>query len=132
MLEKLEAVLKPHAMRTGETIEQFFNRQLHERIVGERLAQPVANVRLLQLSNAEVNIVEELWSTGQLKVFPPWHTINKPAQTDVPLVVFRGWSKLYLIDGQKRVNLWISTENSEPHRVLVVEPKANVSNPFKT
>jgi len=130
LLEEMKAVLKPHT-GSKESIEQFFNRQLHERIVGERLDQPMPTVRLLQLSDYEVDVLEESWSNAQLKTFPPWHTRKNPVRTDVPLIVFRGWGKLCLIDGQKRVNLWIATENDGPHRVLVVEPHSNVTDPFE-
>jgi len=130
MLDELKSVLAPHTS-PRESIDQFFNRQLHERIVRNRLDQPLPDVRLLQLTHAEVNIFEEFWPTAQLKAFPPWHTNIKPAQTDVPLVVFRGWGKVCLIDGQTRVNLWNSTGNNGPHRILVVEPKSDVPDPFK-
>ena len=132
LLDELKAVLEPHTRTTGETIEQFFNRQLHERIVDHRLDQPLPNVRLLQLSDAEVNILEELWSTAQLKGFPLWHKKIRPAKTDVPLVVFRGWGKLCLIDGQTRVNLWSAVGNNESHRVLIVEPQSTIIDPFGT
>ena len=132
MLAELKAVLKWHC-RNGETIEQFFNRQLHERIVDHRLTEPVGNVRSLQLSDEEVNVVEEFWATAELfKKFPPWHKRKNPARTDMPIVVFRGWERLLLIDGHSRINLWTATGNDGPHRMLVVEPKSDVIDPFKT
>jgi hypothetical protein len=131
MLDELKAVLKWHCSN-GETIDQFFNRQMHERILDRRLTQPLADIRHLQLSDEEVTVKEELWSIEQFKVFPRWHTLQKPARTDIPLVVFRGWKRLLLIDGQSRINLWTDTRNDGPHRVLVVEPKSDVADPFKT
>jgi hypothetical protein len=131
MLDELKSVLAPHTSQT-ESIDQFFNRQLHERIAGHRRDHPLPNVRLLQLSNTEVNILEEFWPTAQLKDFPSWHTRIKPARTDAPLIVFRGWGRLCLIDGQTRVNSWIDTGNNGPHRVLVIEPRDNITDPFTT
>ena len=131
LLDELKAVLDPHARKTGESIEQFFNRQLHERIVNDRLAKPLGNVRSLQLSYEEINVIEESWSNAQLSAFTQWHQIKVPARSDVPLIVFRGWGKLCLIDGQKRINMWTSTRNDGPHRILIVEPKSDVRDPFK-
>jgi hypothetical protein len=72
MLEEMKALLKPHS-GGKESIDEFFNRQLHERIVGMRLDQPLPNVRLLRLSEDEVTVSEEFWSNAQLKAFHPWH-----------------------------------------------------------
>ncbi len=131
MLDELIAVLKPH-IGQKETIEHFFNRQLHERIVRRPLLEPLADMRLLRLSDEEINVIEEFWSTAQFKVFDPWHTRKNPVRTDIPVVVFRGWDKLLLIDGQNRVNLWNAMGNHEPHRVLVVEPQPKIIDPFST
>jgi len=130
LLEEVKALLIRHARNRGESIEQFFNRQLHERILGRRLGEPMQNVRLLRLSDDEVNILEELWSLEQLKVFPQWHRNENPARTDVPLIVFRGWDRVFLIDGQSRVNRWSARCDKGPHRVLVIEPQSHVTNPF--
>ena len=129
LLQEIEALLTWHA-GDRESIEQFFNRQLHERIIGHRLDTPLLNVRPLRLADHEVNILEEFWSNEQLKVFPRWHEKENPSRIDVPLIVFRGWDGVFLIDGQSRVNRWCATRDMGPHRVLVIEPQSHVTNPF--
>jgi len=129
LLQEIKALLTWHA-GDRESIEQFFNRQLHERIIGRRLDKPLPNVRPLRLSDDEVNILEEFWSYEQLKVLPRWHKKENPSRTDVPLIVFRGWGGVFLIDGQSRVNRWSATCDKGPHRVLVIEPQSHVTNPF--
>jgi len=75
--------------------------------------------------------VDEFWSLEQLLRLAGWNQVMKPQRTDLPLVIFRGWDELHLIDGNNRVNLWRHNGNKGPHRALVLEPKESRVAPFR-
>lgn len=131
LLDELNEVLKWHA-GTKESLDQFFNRALHERVSNKRLPkgkhQP--GWETAQLSEAEVIVCDELWTLEELLQFSQWHERAQPARTNVPVVVFRGWGQRCLIDGQTRINRWRKLGDTGPHRVLVVEPVREVMDPF--
>jgi hypothetical protein len=130
LLSELTKLLSWHADKKREAVESFFNRQLHERIHGHGLSRPIPGWRLVQLSHDQVHVLEERWPLEKLLEFPSWHDRAKPTVGDAPLILFRGWGQLRLIDGFNRINHWRHTSNAGPHRVLAVEPLMDVRDPF--
>src|SRR5947209_2839804 len=101
LLDEVKSLMKWHAdqISTPETVEEFFNRQLQERILCRQLGKPEPSLRRLQLSDAEVRVLDERWQLRQITFFVPWHDQANPNRLDVPLIVFRGWDRKCLIDG---------------------------------
>ena len=113
-----------------EPVDRFFTRQLHERVCLLRLKAPVPDWARVTLEEGFVTVIEEHWSLGELLAIPPRHPRSRPQFTDPPLIIFRGWGRTELIDGQSRVNRWTAESEGGPHRVLVVQPREELPDPF--
>ena len=132
LLQEVRNSLAGHAARTGETIDQFFTRQVHERVQGERLLpkQTVPGWTNLRLVDGLVVVHAEQWPLEALDFKPPWHSSLVSSSHHQSPVVFRGWGYKCLVDGQSRVNIWNQLRGPSPYRVLVVEPRKALDNPF--
>ena len=113
-----------------EPVDRFFTRQLHERVCLLRLKAPVPGWAKVELDDGRVAVLEERWSLGQLLAIPPRHARSRPQFSEPPLIIFRGWGRTELIDGQARVNRWTAESHGGPHRVLVVQPREELEEPF--
>jgi hypothetical protein len=132
LLEEVRASLAAHAARTGETIDRFFTRQVHERVRGQRLPakQTVPGWPNIRLVDGLVVVHAEQWPLEALDFKPPWHLHVVSSSHHQSPVVFRGWGYKCLVDGQSRVNIWNQSRQLGPYRMLVVEPRKALANPF--
>jgi hypothetical protein len=105
-LDQLKAILQWHADRKNQSLDDWFTRQLHERVLGKRLSAPIEGWARVRLEEKEVKVTEERWSLEELLKLAGWNQVMKPQRTDIPLVIFRGWGQECLIDGNNRLNLW--------------------------
>lgn len=113
-----------------EDVHDFITRQVHERVSWCDLTEPVRNWTRIRLVEALVQVVDEHWTLDQLSSTRQWHLRDKPKYQQWPLVIFRGWNRLELVDGQTRVNRWRADGNEGPHRVLFVQPQKDLPDPF--
>jgi hypothetical protein len=130
LFEELLPLLRWHADRKGESLDDWFNRQLHERVAGKRLSRPVDGWARVRLSSGDVNVSEERWSLERLANFEAFHQLDQPVRPEEALAVFRGWGREVLIDGQKRVNYRLKKQIDGEHRVFIIEPQNHQANPF--
>lgn len=129
LLAEAKAAMQWHAGRSPEAIDIFFNRQLHERILGRPLTELVPNTITIRL-DTDVTIGEELWRLDQIEAFVPWHNRAEPKRLDIPLIIFRGWGKQCLIDGFNRRNFLAAQRPFESQRALVIQPLPSFCHPF--
>ncbi len=127
LLRELELSLQGH-LQKDESVENFFNRQLQERVSGEKLDGLKLGIQLLRLSAEVVEVCDEEWHLDRLIPIAKWHTRTLTASEGRPLVIFRGWGMTHLIDGNNRVNIWKSRGDLGPHRSLIVTPRPGVAN----
>src|SRR5213594_531993 len=90
-LTEVKERLQVHAQGVGETVDEFFNRQLTERITGQRIAprSAVFGRTTLRLTAAHVEVVEEFWFCDQLRLLPRWHDRQCPSSEERPIILFR-------------------------------------------
>lgn len=63
------------------------------------------------------------WTTNELKNVKRTNTSTlNPRRMDEPVIILRGLSKDYLLDGNRRINTWIKEDNKEKHRAWLVCP----------
>ncbi len=130
LLDEVKDALRWHARRKGIRLDEWFTQQVHERVRGHRLGKLAPGWASVRLEDEQVRVLDGRWPLERLQEFPRWHAKDEPKRADPPVVVFRGWGVQCLIDGQTRVNLWGKTTNVGPHRVLVVEPRLHLAEPF--
>ena len=129
-LEELVPLLQWHSERKRQSLDDWFHRQVHERVSGERLKKPKDGWARVRLTHDEVDVSEERWPLEHLERLGKFHDLDKPSGPEEALVVFRGWGRTLLIDGQKRVNYFHKTRRDGEHRVLVVQPRTERADPF--
>jgi len=67
-------------------------------------------------------VYEEEWTTDQFKRVKKMNHNLDPRRPHEPVIVLRGLSKDYLLDGNRRINTWIKEDSKELHSVWLVCP----------
>ena len=67
-------------------------------------------------------VMVENWTTDDLKKVKKMNHNLEPRRPHEPVVVLRGLSKDYLLDGNRRINTWIKEQSMELHPVWLVCP----------
>jgi hypothetical protein len=68
------------------------------------------------------SIHEEVLDAEALHRLRVFHDIATPAREVEPIVVLSFKGARYVIDGNKRVNLWKAAREPQPRRALIIEP----------
>jgi hypothetical protein len=99
--------LKPKAT---ESPQECLNRLVRERISDKKLI----------VDETTATIREEIWPTSELKRLKRKHDRMNDKDDRRPIVVVRYNSELLLVDGNHRVNRWLSNSPIPEHDVLLI------------
>lgn len=87
----------------------------------EALARLVMKACKLAIRPDRIAISERTFKLKELqKIRGPHHDRAKPVDETAPLILFSHRRKLYVIDGQNRLNKWTAERRTGPFRALVV------------
>lgn len=67
-------------------------------------------------------LYESLWTTEECKRIRKMNNNVDPRRPDEPIIVLRGLTWDYLLDGNRRINTWIAEESEDLHEVWIVCP----------
>ena len=71
----------------------------------------------------KIKVFEQKWTTQELARVKRMNKIYfEPRKPEEPVIVLRGLSKDYLLDGNRRINTWIRDDNKDLHPVWLVCP----------
>jgi hypothetical protein len=97
--------------KSDPTPNACLNRLVNERLTG---------VSTIQVNEKTAAIREEIWPTEQLSVLERKHKKKIENEDNRPIVVVEMRDRKLLIDGNHRVNRWLSTGKHGQHRVLLI------------
>lgn len=97
--------------KSDPTPNACFNRLVNERLTG---------VPTVQVDERTAAIREEVWPTEQLSMLERKHEKKYEYEDDRPIVVVEYREKKLLIDGNHRVNRWLSKGVDGRHHVLLI------------
>ena len=101
------ATLKPKA---SESARQCLNRLVRERIAN----------KALEVNEKTAVIQKDLWPTENLRILKRWHERTNNIDDPRPIVVVQYRDEMLLIDGNNRVNRWLSDSQISEHSVLLI------------
>lgn len=102
--------LRPKAT---ESPQQCLNRLVRERISDKNVV----------VNSQTANIRREAWNTSELKRLSRKHNRTNNEDDHRPIVVVEYKSEFLLVDGNHRVNRWLSSSPIPEHEVLLITVK---------
>ena len=115
--EEMCAVLQTGHRKGTDSPTETLNRLFHKHINNHK-PEFAHNPPLLSVANVRLNL--ESWSLERLKGLLPEETDRGPRATNSPLVVVHFQNRDCLIDGRRRINMWIGEGNTGDHMVWVL------------
>ena len=67
-------------------------------------------------------VFDSLWTTEECASIRKTNGNINPRRPDEPIIVLRGLKYDYLLDGNRRINTWIETNDQDLHEVWIVCP----------
>ena len=115
--KRIEAIFEWHQKPEKDTSSiQALNRLAQEQVQSHDLP-PLAPLT----DKTSFSVLAASWPINELAKLPRRHARTKPAYDAGPVVVLQHYG-YWLLDGNNRINKWISENSTIPHEVLIVKP----------
>ena len=110
--EQLYCLLQHHQKKGRDNSpNDVLNRLFHEY---------VPQAKQFRLNEQNCYLSMEVWSTTDLANVTRRHDRREPREENCPVVVLLYGTQSYMIDGNNRVNRWVTNNKSSHHNVVVV------------